>query len=187
MSQFKDIKDMIDPLTGSFVLESGMYKGLHRQMWTIRDERKSGFDGGSFMGDRWIPRTFTVFDGIVGMGISLCDDNQTITMDTGIYYVDITSPALGVGCHQIRFQNITDNITEAFGTSECSSTDEHCSRSVASFHLNVKDTLIPSVTSKSFQLQHRCDGGRPGDGFGRACKFGDNNELYSVIKIYRLN
>lgn len=168
-----------DPISGSMLLDNGIFKGLHRQVWCIRDERPAKVDGGTFECNKWIPRHFNVIDGIIGMGVGITDDT-IINIDVGTYIVDVSCPALGVGFHQIRFQNLTNQITEVFGTTTCSHSDEHQTRSEISFHLNVLDM------TKQYQIQHRCSGGRPGDGFGKASSFEDTNEIYSMMKIQKV-
>jgi hypothetical protein len=178
----------IDPISGSLSLDNGMYRGLHRQSWTLRDERRSGIDGGSFKAGVWIPRKLTAFDGLVGMGIALIGDD-TLRMDPGTYNIDAEAPALGVGDHQVRWQNITDkthahphsSTTECFGTSTSSCSDEQATVSKVRFRLHVNEK--PQL----YQLQHCCSGGRPVDGFGRACGFKDAMEVYSTVMISRVN
>lgn len=172
----------IDPISGSLSLDNGMYRGLHRQSWMLRDERRLGENGGSFKPNEWIPRTLTAFDGLVGMGIALIG-NDTICMDPGTYNIDASVPALGVGDHQGRWENVTEDqhCTECFGTSTASCSDEQATESKIRFRLHVNDK--PQL----YQLQHRCSGGRPVDGFGRACGFEDAMEVYSTIIISRVN
>lgn len=172
-----DVK--FDPITGSMSLDNGIYKGLHRQVWCIRDERPSGVDGGTFQHGSWTSRHFSTIDGMSGMGVSLKDET-TILIEPGTYIVDIRCPALGVGFHQIRFYNATDKIIEVFGTSASSHSDEHQTTSEASFHLSVFDT------PKEYQIQHCCSGGRPNDGFGKSVGFKDSMEVYSILKIQKV-
>lgn len=170
----------VDPYTGSLRLVNGTVKGLNRQSWYIKEQKPSNVHGGNFDSNCWIPRKFNVFDGIVGMGVCLVGDGS-LQIEPGEYNIEGHAPALGVGQHQVRFQNLTDNITESFGTSECSYSDEQCSSSKIAFHL-----FVNQQNSKIFQLQHKCSGGRPGDGFGRATGFSDTNEIYSVIRVQKL-
>lgn len=175
----------IDPITGSLCLDNGMYKGMHRQVWTLRDERKSGEAGGTFEGGgKWIARTFTVFDGMVGMGIALVGNN-TILMDPGTYKIEAFVPALGVGDHQCRWVCLEGDgeTLECPGSSETSSSDEVQSKSMLCFTLHVTG----KGKAKKYQLQHRCTDGRPGDGFGKPCGFKDSMEVYSIVKIERKN
>ena len=172
-----DVK--FDPISGSMSLDNGIYKGLHRQVWCIRDEKPSGIDGGTFNHGSWVNRHFNTIDGMLGMGVSLKNETN-ILIDPGTYIVDVQCPALGVGSHQIRFFNVTDNVTEVFGTSTCSHSDEHQTTSEASFHLSVVDN------SKEYQIQHYCSGGRPNDGFGKSVGFRDSMEVYSVLKIQKV-
>ena len=178
MMSSKDVQ--FDPITGSMSLDNGIFKGLHRQVWCIRDERRSGEDGGTFEGGKWVSRIFNCIDGMSGMGISLKENETQIHIDPGTYIIDVKCPALGVGSHQIRVQNVTDNITEVFGTTACSHSDEHQTTSDASFHLTVIDI------AKDFQIPHRCSGGRPVDGLGKSTPFKDNMEVYSLMKIQKV-
>lgn len=171
----------IDPITGSLCLDNGMYRGLHRQYWDLRDEKQCGEHGGHFPAGKWVPRKFTVMDGVSGMGVSLNSDNTTIILEPGRYHIEAEAPALGVGDHQCRFFNLTKQITEQYGTNACSSSDENATTTRLSFSLDV------AKSPHMYQLQHHCSGGRPGDGFGKATGFKDGMEVYSQLKIHRTN
>jgi len=169
-----------DSISGSLSLDNGIFKGLHRQVWCLRDERRSGEHGGSFESGSWVPRVFNTLEGVAGMGVGRKSDT-CIQIDPGTYVVDGQCPALGVGFHQVRVQNLTDGITEAFGTTACSHSDEQQTVSTVSFQL----TLVGP--SKEYQIQHRCSGGRPIDGFGQAAGFPDSLEVYSWLKIQKVS
>lgn len=172
----------LDPITGSLSLDNGMYKGLHRQYWDLCDERPSGTPGGDFPCNTWVPRQFSVIDGVCGMGVHLMKDDKTIRLEPGMYHIKARAPAFGVGYHQVRLYNITKHITEKHGTNACSASDENITESfIPGYRLNV------SGGSQEFQLQHKCDGGRPYDGLGKATGFVDGMEVYATLNIHRLN
>lgn len=172
-----DVK--IEPLTGNIHLNNGIYRGLHRQFVTIHDERPSGEHGGSAISGKWMVRTFTTISGLCNIGVGLVENQFIIA--PGTYHIEANAPGLGIGHHQIRWQNVSDGITEAFGTSEISASDECSSRSVLSCRLCV------TSDSKVYELQHRCSHSRPHDGLGRAAGFSNSLEVYAVVNIYRLN
>lgn len=170
----------VDAISGSLTLWNGVYKGLHRQIWYIREEQKSGVHGGTFDSKKWIPRTLNVLDGVAGSNVSL-SQSDTIRIEPGIYAVEASAPAVGVGNHQVRFQNITDKMTESWGTSAMSPSDESMTRSELAFHLRVNDN------PKLYQLQHKSSGTTtPWHGLGMANDFGDSVEIYSIVKIQKL-
>jgi hypothetical protein len=169
----------VDAISGSLTLWNGVYKGLHRQIWYIREEQKSGIHGGTFEALRWIPRTLNVLDGVAGSNVSLCQ-NDTIRIEPGIYAIEASAPAVAVGTHQVRFQNVTDQMTESWGTNSTSPSDESMTRSELAFHLRVNDT------PKLYELQHKASGTTPWHGFGLANDFEDSVEIYSIVKIQKL-
>jgi len=172
----------IDPISGSLCLDNGIFKGLHRQYWDLTDERTRGTPGGDFPANEWIPRTFTESDGVSGMGVHLQRDNKTVLLEPGIYYVKANAPALGVGDHQIRVQNLSTKLTEKYGSNASSSSDENMTNSIIlGFRLNVLHK------PQKFQLQHKCSGGRPTDGMGKPSGFSDGLEVYAMLSIYRMN
>lgn len=174
----------IDPITGSLCLDNGMYKGLHRQYWDLSDERKSGTAGGDFPVGRWIPRTLNNMDGVSGMGVRLMPDNQTVKLDPGTYHISARAPAFGVGDHQIRLENVSKDkgVTEKYGSNASSASDEQMTDScITGYRLTV------SKQPQTFQLQHKCTGGRPHDGLGKPNEFSESMEVYATMTIHRLN
>lgn len=170
----------VDPIAGSVWLEHGVYKGLQRQFWCLRDEQPWTEPGGTFPAAQWVPRRFTLLEGVMGLGVALEEDQVTLVLDAGTYILEASCPALDVGTHQIRLFNLTDQLAEAVGTSSCSHSDEQQTRSEVACHLTV------TGVRKQFQIQHRCSGGRPTDGLGKSTGLAGSCNVYSLAKIQKV-
>ena len=93
----------------------------------------------------------------------------------GIYSLQITAPAYLVGNHQIRLQNITDGITQLWGSSAFSSGIGSATTST------IDDYCIVSRTT-TFEVQHKCSVTENSDGLGVAAGFG-SSEKYTTVRV----
>ena len=176
-----------EPLTNPYKSTVSTYsdttasKRSHRYSWFLRQEEKSGVNGGNFEAMTWVPRKLNSIDGFSGLDVALSQNpHSVILLKPGMYSISASAPALGVGLHQIRLQNLTDNVSVGFGTSSSSNSDEHTTRSELNVYVRV------SESEKAFQLQHKCSVGRPDDGLGQATNLQDNMEVYSLVTIQKL-
>jgi len=151
---------------------SGVSNYAHYQ-----DEKPSGTHGGSFYSGAWRTRTLNTTKKQIGDKISRTDD--TITLEPGTYRIIAKAPAADVDEHKARFRNITDNVTEIYGTSQYTALWSVVSTSDICGYVTVE------TDSKDFQVQHRCDYTVTNDGFGRACSF-DEVEIYTSIIIEKV-
>lgn len=160
---------------GSAVLEpSGM--SLANSPIRLWEQEAAGSNGGTFTANAWQTR---VLNQIISSDTTITLAENQFTIGPGIYEIWVSGPAYRVGNHQIRLQNMTDNITALWGTSTYSNTTNG---SQTSSIIN-GDLYINKLTT--FQVQHMAQSTAANDGFGIATGFG-NSEIYTVVKIVNL-
>jgi len=141
----------------------------------IRDEKPSGSDGGPFSSGAWQRRDLNAVASDLGGFVTLAS-NQ-VTLPAGSYRVRAICPAYYVNRHQARLQNVTDGTTVALGTSAYAVTTGY------EFGHSEVVGYFTIVAAKTFELQHRCETSRTGNGFGEAAAFG--TEIYSVLELWK--
>lgn len=138
----------------------------------IRDEQPSGTDGGTFTAGSWQTRALnTVAAGAAGI-VSL--SSSQITLAAGTYRLWASAPALGVGGHQARWQNITAGATAITGTTELAGTSQ--TRSVVAGRFTITASAV-------FELQHACAVTHSSSGLGAAASLG--TEVYAEVALWR--
>jgi uncharacterized delta-60 repeat protein len=140
----------------------------------ISDQKSIGTNGGTFTAGAWRTRDLNSISSIT-TNISL-SGNQII-LQPGNYTVRISAPAYKVGLHQIRLQNITDEITLAYGSSAIANASGSITFSIVEANISVN-----KVTT--LEVQHQCTVTEQFDGFGIAGGFG--NEVYTTVNIAQL-
>lgn len=138
----------------------------------IRDEKTVGTNGGTFTSGAWQTRDLNVKAADAANFVTL--SSSQITLAAGTYRVRASAPAYEVGGHQVRWQNVSDGVTVAIGTSE--NTAGVQTRSVVAARFTIS-------ASKTFALQHQGAATRSSDGFGVAAGFG--TEVYSEAELWR--
>ncbi len=138
----------------------------------IRDEKTVSTNGGTFTSGAWQTRDLNVKAADSGGFVTL-SANQ-ITLAAGTYRLRASAPAYEVIRHQARWQNISDSVTVAVGSSE--NTAGVQTRSVVAARFTIS-------ASKTFALQHQGFATRSSDGFGVAVGFG--TEVYSEVELWR--
>lgn len=122
-------------------------------------------------------------------------DGAQFTVPAGVYFIEASAPAFGVDEHAARLSDVTDGVNEGTvvitGTSEYSpiATGAHPTgaqtRSFVSGRFEVTRTT-------DLQLQHKCAITGDTDGFGSALGAGlapafyITNNIYSVVKLWRV-
>ncbi len=143
---------------------------------TITDEKADTTAGGGFTSGSYQTRTLNTLDD-TGMGVTLSSDQ--FTLPKGKYFISASAPAYNVDDHKIKLRNITDSTDDIMGSSESSAAaDTSTNRSELEGIINIPST-------KTFELQHRCQTTKATDGFGLPMSFGDV-EIYSQVKIEKL-
>lgn len=144
----------------------------------LADEKAHTSSGGTFTAGAWQTRTLNTVRLNAIPGASLAS-NQ-FTLPAGTYRVNAAIPALRVGGHQARIQNITDATTTLVGSGQVS---EQTGAIVQN-----NSTIMGVFTiagSKVFEVQHRSALTQASDGFGQAASTGAG-EVYSMIEIQRV-
>lgn len=142
----------------------------------IQDIKTSGTDGGTFTSGAWQNRNLTtkVYDLTGAVSIA----SNILTLLAGTYIVRWSAPAYRCSQHQTRLLNVTDTIS-VYGASSHS---ENSSGGTARSEGIAKFTI---AGTKTFRLQHQCASTRATDGFGIASGFTSNEEVYSIIEIWK--
>lgn len=137
----------------------------------IWDEKASGTAGGTFTAGSWQVRDLNTLYG--KRGNVLLSGNE-ITLSPGVYEVFVQAPALEVGLHKIRLNNVTDGVIEKVGSSAKASAGGDVTMSTLSHLLYVPKT-------NGYKIQHKCTITKADDGFGLATGLSD--EIYTQIRI----
>ena len=143
----------------------------------ICDQKNQDIDGGTFTQDIWQTRdlntTIADPDGIVTVA------NDQFTLQAGSYYIEAYAPSFGCNSNVARLYNVTDSSVAQVGSHSYSrSGSGDLGDSKAWVHARV---TITSATT--FEIQHRCDNTRTGNGFGVGANM--SVEIYTVVKIYK--
>jgi hypothetical protein len=140
---------------------------------TISDNKTPGTNGGTFTKDIWNTRDLNNIDFNVAF---LSINSNIITIDPGIYVINVTAPSCNVQSSQIRLRNITNN-TFTLGSNSYSSNGitTNCNL-VSRFEFDVQT---------QFDIQHICERTIPSIGFGRASGYG-TNEVYTMLFIEKI-
>ena len=138
----------------------------------IRDEKTVGTDGGTFTSGAWQTRDLNV-KATDASNFATLSSNQ-ITLAAGTYRLRASAPAWEVSLHQARWQNVSDGVTVALGTSE--NTAGVQTRSIVAARFTIS-------SGKTFELQHQGLATRSTDGFGVAAGF--DTEVYSEVELWR--
>lgn len=144
----------------------------------IKDVKPSGTAGGTFTSGAWQTRDLNTLEGDTGF-VSL-SANQ-FTLQPGKYEIEASAPAHLVDSHKVKLRNITDSTDDIIGRN-AHSTDSNTGADITSSELN--DTVTLTAT-KTFEIQHRCQVSRSGNGFGIAASFGVD-EIYTQVKITKV-
>lgn len=141
------------------------------QLW---DQKTRGTNGGTFDNDIWQTRDLNQVSGDISI-VSL--SNNQFTLNAGTYDLYVCAPAYRVNDNQIRLQNITDDVTEKYGSSERANSNV-TSHSYLFHRLTV-------TSPKTFEIQHQCTSSNKNDGLGYATGFVDNVEIYTQVQIIK--
>ena len=143
--------------------------------WVITDEKTTGTNGGTFTSGAWQTRDLNKLVKPSGTGSDVTISSNQITITSGTYYVWAHGEADDVKENQVRFRNVTDGSTAIVGHSS------NADKGIGSFLAGI----ITPASTKTYELQHRCDTTRSNTGFGVANGFGEV-EVYSTVVIIKL-
>lgn len=140
---------------------------------TVRDVKSSGTNGGTFNSGSWVKRDLNNLSGDVSF-IAL--NNDTMVLDSGVYFVRAYGPAYRVNNHQIRLYNSSADSVEAVGT---------MGRTViATATSDLMAIVEVKTTTAKYIIEHQCENTRNNNGLGLANSWGDN--VYTQVRIKKL-
>lgn len=141
----------------------------------LQDQKAQGTQGGTFTSGDW--RTRTLNTEVLDTG-NICSlvGNQ-FTLPPGTYDIYAVAPAYSVNRTQARIQNITDGTTVLLSQS----TYAYSSVTVNCIILG----RFTIASTKTFELQHRCQSTQSNNGFGEEANF--TTEIYSTVRIDKVS
>lgn len=142
----------------------------------LSDVKAANTAGGTFTSGAWRTRDLNTEDTDTG-GYCTLSSNQ-FTLAAGDYIIRATAPARGVNRHKAKLVNISDTSDELIGSTELSIG----ASGTASVSTIVG--LISYTTSKTFEIQHRCETTRATYGFGSETNFAD--EVYTIVELWKV-
>lgn len=168
-----------------------------------KDEDTAGgtFNGGDLYGWQTRDLTNVIFnDFATSVSVAASPgDGGDITLEKGIYFCDISCPAMNVNEHVARLADVTDNPgatgdTVVLGTSEFSADTALWQDSTANPMTVASASQTRSHITGKFQLskqstlevQHRCSNTQTTDGFGSAGSFYAVSNVYTIVKMWQL-
>lgn len=144
----------------------------------IKDVKSSGTDGGTFTSGSWQTRDLNTLENKKPW-VSL-SSNQ-FTLDPGKYSIEASAPAFGVDGHKIKLFNITDSLDSIMGSAEYSNATN--TSQTRSFLLGE----IVLTGSKLFEIRHFCTTTKSTNGFGNSIASSGTTEIFTNIKIKKIN
>lgn len=191
-------------------------KGLDSPYLEIIDEKDKGSQGGTFNGKSggehsWRTRDLTTvlfndFATSVTVAAS-AGDGGDITLEAGVYYAEISCPALSVDEHVARLADVTDDpgpqgSTVMLGSSEYAADSNIWQDSAgavteppsATNMLAHSASQTRSIISGKFQLtsqrtleiQHQCARTQTNNGFGSDGNFYITSNIYTTVKMWKV-
>ena len=153
------------------------------EVYTLRDEKSSGTNGGSITATTWTKRTLNTLvkypEDSTSVSINGTSDGFVLT--AGTYHIDASAPAFRVGNHQTRLFNDTLASVVIYGTSETHHTTNNAPTTTRSFISHI--VTIASTTT--FSIEHYCTNARTTDGLGLATASGGLEE-YTWVTIKKI-
>jgi hypothetical protein len=141
---------------------------------TISDIKSPGTNGGTFDKDIWTTRDLNTIDLNVAF-LSL--ESNTVTIEPGVYIINVRAPSCNVQSSQIRLRNITDGtFTPGSNSYSASGITTVCSL-VSRFEFPVRT---------EFDIQHICEKKINSIGFGRASGY-NTSEIYTMMFIEKIS
>lgn len=144
----------------------------------IKDVKPRGTEGGTFTAGAWRTRTLNTLEDPFNIVTGL-NANQ-FTLSPGVYAIEAVVPAHGVLYHTPAIMRVDDSSIVITGTVGYSS-------NVTTNTINTQLSGIISLSKEtSLTLVHRCSTTNA-NGFGRAGNFAGVSEVYSQVKITKLD
>jgi hypothetical protein len=209
-------------IKGNFNVEgNGRFeKGLDSAYLEVIDQKQSGSPGGTFTGQEdvpgsaaWVTRDLTnviqndfataIFSGTEDLEgpdpEPVAGDGGDITLERGVYYTEISAPAISVNEHVTRLADVTDNPgatgdTVILGTSEFAADaslwrdfeDRAMLIAAASQTRSVVTGRFTLTSQRVLEIQHRCAKTQPIDGLGSDGAFYETNNVFTIVKMWHI-
>ena len=175
----------------------------------IVDQKSRGTHGGTFTGhtptvQSWRTRDLTVVlfnDFATSVTLASSPGNGgDITLPAGVYYVEISCPAVSVDGHVARLADVTDDpgasgLTVVLGSMEYAA-DSNIWREFGGsteFDVHSSSTTRSIITgkfqltaSRTLEVQHRCRTTQADTGFGQDGDFYEAPNIYTVLKMWKV-
>lgn len=159
--------------TQAFVADS---IAVQQQIMHVREAQASGVSAGTST-TSYTARVLNVATTNTIPGASLSANR--IVLPAGIYDIDASAPAFRSDRHNAYLHNVNDVSVAVYGTSEVAAgTDTTVTRSFIRGRFAI-------AAPKAFEIRHRVEIARAGDGFGLAAGFGQP-EIYTSVFIKRV-
>ena len=144
----------------------------------VYEQLSNGTDAGDATSGSWQKRNINTEISDTDSIVSIGTDNK-ITLGAGSYFFQFGAGAYKVGQHQTRLYNTTGSATVAMGTSAYGDSGVNIVTPSIGFGYHAP------TSSNVYELNHRFQDDKTGNGLGVANSFGIN-EVYSFIVIYKL-
>ena len=157
---------------------------LQQPYWNIVEEQANntnGHSGATFTSGDWRTRFLNTTRGSNTITGSSLLSNQ-FTLPSGTYRIFATAPSYYTGNHKIKLRNITDSIDILLGTNERSA---NSGVSDGSQTFSMIRGIFVITSSKTFEIQHRCQNTQGTTGFGYAMNFGVT-EVYTQVELWKI-
>jgi hypothetical protein len=170
--------------TPSLIFDSVGGIVLQQPYWNIVEEQANntnGHAGATFTSGDWRTRFLNTTRGSNTITGSSLLSNQ-FTLPSGTYRIFATAPSYYTGNHKIRLRNITDSSDTLLGTNERSA---YSGVNDASQTFSMIRGIFTITSSKTFEIQHRCQNTQGTTGFGYAMNFGVT-EVYTQVELWKI-
>jgi hypothetical protein len=147
----------------------------------LSETKPSGTNGGASVGQAWNERVYNNISSNQTTGwCSLNTITGEITLKAGKYQLNGKAIGVGVGSHQLRVRNMSNN-TSNYGLSSLSYALTPGNSSVAEV-----DAYININGARTFKIEHFCEKSVANFGLGFSTSISGNNEVYSSVVITKL-
>lgn len=149
--------------------------------WILIDRKTNGTAGGTFTSADWRTRDLNTTIGSNTITGSSLSSNQ-FTLPSGTYKIFVSAPSYYTGNHKAKLRNITDSSDTILGSNERSAIS---GVNDGSQTCSVINGIFTIASSKTFEIQHRCQTSQSTNGFGNAMSF-SVDEIYTQVEIRKL-
>ena len=143
----------------------------------IADVKDDTTNGGTTTTGSWLTRDLNTevadSDNIVSLS-----SNQ-FTLGAGTYIIEWSAPAFAADRHQSRLYDITGSAVEKTGSAEYTAL-------TYAQTVSIGYAQVVLTASNTYEIQHRVQAARAGNGFGVYSNFSDSDSVYTQVKITKI-